>query len=352
MSLGASALVEGLFNSSWSLGASLANGSSALFAQSIGAVGNTPTVTPAQLNFTPSLVEPNVHIPANAEAASLATFYELSQTVVAQLAELFSGYITEYFPDDTGYLQSAQLWLDKALTEGGTGIAPSIEAQIWDRDRARVLKEAQRLEDETVQTWAARRYPLPPGAATYQVLQVRKDASDKIAAASRDVAIKQAELEIANVRFAVENAIKLYGTAMGAATEYIKALAIGPNSAMQVIPSITDSQSKLIGAASDYYRARISAEELRMKAKLPGAEWDQQSRVATAGFTMEGIKTRVQAAVSAAQSMGTQAAASLNSLHASASLGSSTSAGTSVGYSYSNDTLDAPPAVTNVTVLY
>lgn len=336
------------FENAWNVAQSKSMISDDLFNQALTAGGNAPTVAPAVFTFIPDLVAPNVNIPSQAEGASLATFYELSAAVITQLANLFDGYIAQYFPNDTPYLQDAEAWLSKALTTGGTGIAPSIEAQIWDRDRARILKEAQRLEDETLLTWSARRYPIPPGAATYQVLQVRKDASDKIAAASRDVAIKQAELEIANVRFAVENAIKLYGTAMGAATEYVKALSVGPASGMQIIPSITDSQAKLIGAASDYYRAKISAEELRMKAALPTSEHDQAARLANGGFKMEEIKTRVDAAVAAANSLGTQAASALNSLHASVGTSGSSSVSNSVGYSYSNDTLSAAPTVTIV----
>ena len=334
-------LSEWAFTNAWTVAQSKSITSDSLFTQALTAGGNAPTVTAASFNFNPSAIEPLVNIPQQAEGASVAKFFELSGAVIEQLAGLFKGYMTEYFPDDQPYLSEAQKWIVNALQNGGTGIDPHIEAQIWDRDRSRLLKEADRLEDELLAGWAARRYPLPPGAAAHQVLQVRKDAADKIAQASRDIAIKQAEIEIENIKFAVKTALEMYSAAMGAAMEYVKALSVGPQSGMQLIPSITDSQAKLISAANGYYQSRIAVEELRMKAALPNSEWTQQARIKTAELKTEELKTRVGAAVSAAQSLGTQAASALNSLHASASVSGSTS--NSVGYSYSNDTASAGP---------
>lgn len=336
------ALTTWAFENAWNVAQAKSDTSDALFQQALTAGGSAPTMTPAALAFSPSVVEPLVNIPQQAEGASLAKFHELSGAVIDQLAGLFSGYIERYFPNETPYLTKAQDWLVKALTTGGTGINAHVEDQIWQRDRARVLKDAARAEEEVITAWAGRGYPLPPGAAAYQVLQVRQDAQDKIAQASRDVAIKQAELEVENVKFAVQQSIDLYTKAMSAAADYIKALSIGPNSAMQVVPSVTDSQSRLISAAADYYRARISVDELRLRAQQPNAEFAQRAREKNAELIMEEIKTRVSAAISAAQSLGTQAASALNSLHASASVSGSGS--TSVGYSYSGEvTSDVPP---------
>ena len=328
-------LVSATFDRAWGVAQSKSDTSDALFEQALTAGGNAPSMAPAQLAFTASAVEPLVNIPQQAEGASLAKFYELSEAVINQLAGLFTGYMGTYFPDETPYLNKAQEWIVKALTEGGTGMNARVEDQIWQRDRARILKDAGRAAADVLGTFAARNYPLPPGAAAHAVRLIQQDAQDKISQVSRDVAIKQAELEVENVKFAVQQAIGLYSAAMGAACEYVKALSIGPNSAMGVIPSVTDSQAKLISAAADYYRARISVDELRLKAAQPNAEYQQQANAKNADWIMEEIKTRVQAAVAAAQSLGTQAASALNSLHVQA--GISSDIGTKVNYSYSGE---------------
>jgi hypothetical protein len=334
------------FNNAWNVSQQKAAQSDAYFNQAITAEGGPARMTPTPFSFTPNVDEPDVYIPYMAEGASVAKFYEMSTMVINQLADLYAGYMAKYFPDEVNYLLKSQEWIYNTLTNGGTGMNPHVEAQIWERDRSRVLKEADRDDEEALVQWAAKRYPMPPGAAIYQSLMIRKAAGDKIAESSRAVAIKQAEIEIENVRFAVENSIKLYAAASAAAGDYLKALAVGPTSAMQVVPSVTDSQAKLIGAASEYYRSRISVEELRLKASMPAAEWDQQSRIKNGDWVMEQVKAEVSAAIAAAQSVGTQAAASLNSLHAAVGVQNSTS--DAVSYNYSNDTVSAAPTVTQV----
>lgn len=112
----------------------------------------------------------------------------------------------------------AQRKIYEMLTTGGSGINPLVEDQIWQRDRQRILNDAMRAEEENMAVWAARRYPMPPGAAMYQSLQIRRDAADKIAESSRTLSIKQMEIEIENVKFAIEASIKLYAAAMSAAS--------------------------------------------------------------------------------------------------------------------------------------
>jgi hypothetical protein len=309
-----------------------------MFTNALNGAGSAPSMSPAPFLFSPDVLEPPVTIPTDAQGASVAKFYELSQAVINQLADLFSGYMTKYFPDDTPYLQEAQNWIVRALTQGGTGLNANVEDQMWQRDRSRILREAAKNEEEALSTWAARRYPLPPGAATYQVMTIRGGAADQIAESSRSLAIKQMEIEIENTKFAVEQAIKLYSAAMAAAVDYVKALSVGPASGMQIIPSITDSQSKLIGAANQYYQSRIDVEKLRMAAAQVGSEHDQAARAKNVDALMALIKERVDAAVAAAQSMGTQAASALNSLHAAASGSYQGSASNSVQYQYSNET--------------
>ncbi len=334
-------LIPQVFNAAWERAQYAASVSESNFDAALTSGGAGPSMAPATVDFSATVDEPNVFIPTNAEGASIAKMTELSDVVIDKLAGLFAGYMRDYFPNECGYLQEAQAWICRTITEGGTGIAPHIEDQIWQRDRARVLADTNRASQELIATFAARRFPLPPGALVHQIHLAHQDGLEKIAQASRDVAIKQADIEVDNVRFAVDKAVTLYGTAVSAASDYVKALSIGPSQAMQIVPSITDSQSRLIGAASEYYRARIAVKELELKAKLPNAEYEQSARAKNGDWLMQMIRNKVDAAIAAAQAMSTQAAAALNGLHASTSLGASQS----IGYSYQGDVnADVPPA--------
>lgn len=324
--------VDDIFNQAWAYGTQKAAESNDYLDQAVTATGEAPTITPATTGFTPAIIEPQVNIPAQAEGASIAKFNELASTVMTELSNKFAGYIATYFPDDSAYLTETEAWLYKTINEGGTGIPEKVQNQIWERSRSQILREADRAIDETISTWAARRFPMPPGAATHQVLMINQAAAEKIAESSRAQAIKNADIEIENIRFAVQQSILLYNSATQAAMDYIKSLSIGYTSSMQVVPSITDSQSKLIGAASEYYRARISVEDLKLRASLSNAEFAQQAELKNKDYRMEKARLRVDAATEAAKSLGVQAASALNSLHASAGLSQSQSASTSYSY--------------------
>lgn len=324
-----------LVNEAWGKAKELSEAKSALtsefFDKALGEAGAAKHMNAAQMSFGVKVVEPDVFIPRMAEAASIENYQHWWSGAIGTLSEQFADFIDKYFPNECNYLGHAQQWICKTLIEGGTGMNKHVEGQIWARDRARILADARSQEKEVLEGFAARRYPVPPGAALGMTAQIRAEAAGKIAQASRDVAIKQAEIEIENVKFAVEQAIALYSAAIGAAGDYIKSLVGSSGNMSQLLPSVTDSQSRLIGAAADYYRARIQVEDLRLKATIPNSEWRQQANVKNVDNDMQAMRNRVDAAIEAAKAMAQQASAALNAMHASASMGDS------VGYSRSDN---------------
>ncbi|MGA0610109.1 hypothetical protein [Caldimonas sp. KR1-144] len=265
----------------------------------------------------PSLPTPMSPAEATAYLNQLAD--QVEQLIRDGLVQFFS----DYFPlgDE---LELAGEWIERVLTQGGA-INPTIEAQLWERERARLLADAQRQEDEAVALWAARGYPLPPGAALAAVEQIRRTTQQQIAAASRDVAIKTFETEVQLAQRAVELAINLRTSAIQSASEYIKTLALGPQLGVEYASTLADAQAKLAGAASDFYRAQVQAAEIPVRVATANAEFKMRGEELRVRGSLENLGQRVQAAMAAAQSLGTQAAAALNGLHASASISGSDS---------------------------
>lgn len=328
-----------LVNAAWDRASNIADSKESktteLFDKALGEAGSAKYMNPATLHFGVEVVEPDVLIPREAEAVSLESFQDWWGGTIDTLAGKFADFINQYFPNECGYLQAAQQWICNTIKNGGTGINPVVEQQIWARDRGRVMADAKAQEAELIDAFAARRYPIPPGAAVGAVAKIRADAAGKISQASRDVAIKQAELEVENVRFAVGKAIDLYSAAMAAAGDYIKALVSTSGDMTQLLPSVTDSQSRLIGAAADYYRARIQVEDLRLKAAMPNSEWRQQANLKNVENEMQAMRNRIDSAIEAAKSLAQQASAALNAMHASAGVDAGDR--TSRNYSYEGD---------------
>lgn len=289
-----------------------------------------------------------VDIPQKAEGASFELFDQNMERIIDKMSRLYADFIKQYFPNKCAYLQHAQQWICDAITKGGTGIHPNIERQIWERERNRQLTDASRQRQDVVRQFAARGFPLPPGAMAAAIERVDEAAMNAIAESSRTTAIEQAKMEVENVRFAVQQAIALYSAAMEAAKGYISAMASGAISpSAQLLPSITDSQAKLIAAAADYYRAEMVGEELLLKERMDLEGRKLQRDMKTADIGLENIKNRTNVALEQARALSTQTAALLNSLHTSATASSGDNTSKSVGYSYGGDVSADVPAITN-----
>ncbi len=249
-------------------------------------------------------------------AEMTALYQSTADEIQAMLADGLSTFLTTYFPLGNE-LAAARAWVENAITNGGTGIAAAVEAQIWERDRSRILTDAARATSEVVSSWAAKGYPLPPGALVGQVADIDQDARNKNAAASRDVAIKQAEIEIENVKFAVDKAIQLRSAAIAAAGDYIRTLALGPQLGVQLSSAMIDAKAKLANVLTSFFQAKINALELPARVAIAQAGLNVDVRKGNLGSQVELIRARVATIESAAKAVGVQASAALNALNAS-----------------------------------
>lgn len=240
----------------------------------------------------------------------------------ASLGGKLEQFLEDFFPDGN-YYSEALSWLERTLAQGGSGINADVERQLWERDRSRILGEMTRTEDETMATWAARRFPLPPGALAGQVNQIRLEGARQLAAQSRDIAIKAWEAELENVRQAVQQVLDLRVKAVAAAGDYIKTLMLGPQLASELAMSQVDAKIKIAQALTSLYASEVAAQEPAVRMVLSRA--DIKARVGEANLRaeMSALEARVQAAMAYAQMLGAQAAAGVNGLHASAAISGS-----------------------------
>lgn len=90
-----------------------------------------------------------------------------------------------------------------------TGLSPAVEQAIWDRGRARENTTAGRKIQEAIRGYAARGFAKPPGALSLEIAAALQDTQDTLSGQSRDVMIKQADLEQTNRKFAFDQAWKV-----------------------------------------------------------------------------------------------------------------------------------------------
>lgn len=94
---------------------------------------------------------------------------------------------------------------------GGTGLAPAVEQAIWDRARSRETQLGLANEAEVMRSSEACGFQLPSGVLAAQLREAQQGYYDKLSGLSRDVAIKQAELEQANLKDTIAAGMDLEG---------------------------------------------------------------------------------------------------------------------------------------------
>ena len=107
-------------------------------------------------------------------------------------------------PTYTSELKTAVAAVLQTMLAGGTGLAPDVENAIWDRLRAREERAGQARIAAAYMELEARGWERPQGVLDALVESIRQDVEAKLNAASRDVAIEQAQLEQKNRQFAVQ----------------------------------------------------------------------------------------------------------------------------------------------------
>lgn len=216
-----------------------------------------------------------------------------------------------------------------ARIQGGTGLAPAVEQAIWDRGRDRETQIALAKEQEVLRASEALGFALPSGVLAGQLSDARREYHDKISGLSRDVAIKQAELEQANLQQATTLALQLESTlledayklevlavdlaktaadnaiaAHNAALEHYKALLAGYQAYASAYQTVIQAELNKV----EVFKALLAAEQTkadinrslveRYKAEIEGsmaAVQIYQARVGAAKTLVELEGTRIQA---------------------------------------------------------
>lgn len=214
--------------------------------------------------FNVEAVEPEIP-----EAADSTYDYQAERdALIALLSNQLAGFFTTYYPLASDAFDEATTWLINTITNGGTGIPAAIEDQIVQRARDRIIRDGQRIAAGISAGYAARGFSLVQGPMIYDLNQATFEQAGRIGEASTAIAVKQAEIEIETIKFAIGKAIDSRIAAMNAAIDYIRALAIAPDAASRIAALNTDIKAKMMSAAADWYRARQSRDQMILQSKL------------------------------------------------------------------------------------
>lgn len=151
----------------------------------------------------------------------------------------------------SGLLTNMQALLNERL-RGGTGLDAAVEQALWDRARDRETQIALAGEAEIMRSAEAAGFPLPAGTLAAQVTDARRAYHDKLSGLSRDIAIKQAELEQENLKQTITMGIQLESQLMDYAIKLEQL-------AFEAAKAVADNAVQVYNAGVEYYRTLLSA---------------------------------------------------------------------------------------------
>lgn len=279
-------------------------------------VGNAPHIIAPSLSTSLEMVKPPEGLSFDDPNSALEFFNDKNAELSALIEDAFNKMVGIAFPDMT-LLADAMRWCKRAINEGGTGINPAVETALWERGRARILKQADRDAAGVTEKYARAGWPLPPGAMLNDLATIRQDSRDKLAEQSRDIAIKSFDAELENTRFAITTAGNLFTQALQAVSDYVRTVMLGPQTAAQLATSLSGLKNEASRTLVSLYQAQSAALEPFLRLEITDAELKERAQEANLRAKMETAKLRADAALANLRMVGDAAAASLNGIGAS-----------------------------------
>lgn len=307
-----------IINAKWAMAQEWYSNASGFSRDMVATVGTAPHYTAPALNqnFMPAEVPRNLSF--DDPGTAMAYFDAKNSELSALIDKAFKEMLGIAFPD-MSLMASALAWCNRAITQGGTGINTAVEAALWERGRARVVREAERDLASVQERYARSGWPLPPGAMLHEAALIRQSSRDKLAEASRDIAIKSFETEVENVRFAVKTVVDQFSQAINAVGEYVKTVMLGPQVASQLASNVTNLKNDAARTLVSLYQAQNSALEPFIRLSITDAELKSRAEESNLKSQLETAQLRAQAALAQVKMVGDAAAASLNGIGAGVS---------------------------------
>jgi len=217
-------------------------------------------------------VEPGVPDVEN----SVFTYEAQYEKLIARLSDELADFFVEYYPLDNDAFDDGVAWLKNTIGSGGVALSAEVEDRLWQKGRDRLVREGMRQTDTVVNGFAAKGYSFPPGLMAAQVHAINTETFGKMGDLAGTIAVKQAELYIDTLKFAVDLAVNTRLKAIAAAADYIKALMLSSDAAARIANLNSDAKAKMIAATADLYRARLTKDQLLLNAHAAKQATDTQ----------------------------------------------------------------------------
>lgn len=203
-------------------------------------------------------------------------------------------------------LTSVQAALQDRIQNGGTGLNPEAENAIWERGREREYRQASDALAE-LDRMEALGYALPPGGYVDGRIKIQTELAAQAAGHSREVMIKQAEIEMQNVQQALTLANQLEATLIQNANAAEQRQFEAARYATQAGVEIYNARVRNYATFLDAFKTRVQIYEAQIRGEIAKveaykAQMEAESAKAQVNTALVNqYKTQVEAAMSSVE---------------------------------------------------
>lgn len=177
--------------------------------------------------------------------------------------------------------------LKNNILYGGTGLVAAVEEAIWNRDLERNERQLSDSVDKLTKEWARKGFTLPDGMLADSISVLQKEYMDKLIDRSREISIKQAELEQTNLFKSMELGINLIATLLGEYYKYEELVLKAQEYTAKYANEYLEMQLKAYTAAVEVFKIRAETYEILIKAQIAKVDiYKAQIEGALAAVTM------------------------------------------------------------------
>jgi hypothetical protein len=238
-------------------------------------IGQPPGEVTLQLDVTPpsapSLTSPTVPALHDITLPSFveSTIPELTATLpdFTEASPYIPEVTTQDIVNDSLYYTIKDKLEDNILN-GGTMLNPTVEADIWNRDRERREQALRDAVDSLTAKWSKMGWSLPDGLLQGGLIAISNEYMNKDLDHSRDIAIKQAEMEQVGMFKSLELGGAFENTVVSSMNEFAKRRLEAVKINSEIILNTFKEKVNLYNVNLEKFKTDVAAWKTRIEAQM------------------------------------------------------------------------------------
>jgi hypothetical protein len=169
-------------------------------------------------------------------------------------------------------VQSAKAKIMSNIVNGGTMLNAQVEADIWARDLERNEQALQDAIDKLTAQWAKLGWSVPDGLLSGSIVAINKEYMNKKLDRSREIAVKQAELEQAGMFKSLEMAVSLSKVLIDNMNDYARRVLETSKATADITIALLKARIERYNSLLAAFRADMDSYKTNIEAEMQRAE--------------------------------------------------------------------------------